>query len=131
MQTLEKKKNLKMLKLMIDKEKREIVPETEKPVRSRTKSSGSYKAKSEHNASVHSKLYADSKTRSIRLKETKQKHILDELTSMSIDNEKRDKFFVPKINDCSKRLASNKRDSKNEKSTSPHVILYEDAVKRK
>ena len=62
------------------------------------------------------------------MKEIKKKHMLDDLLSMSNDNDKREKFFVPIINKSSRRLASKNRQSK---SSSINENLYDDAIERK
>lgn len=55
--------------------------------------------------------------------------MFDELLSMS--NDKRDKFFVPKINESSKRIASKNRKSKSNSKNSINENLYKDAIERK
>lgn len=128
-----------MLQLLIDKEKKEI-SELNKGMNSkrrfvkvdhlfRTKSNSSGQAKSEQNASVHNKLFDDSKQRDIKMKENKKKHMLDELLSMS--NDKRETFFVPKINESSKKIATKTRKSKSNSKNSINENLYNDAVERK
>ena len=128
-----------MLQLLIDKEKKEI-SELNKGLNSkrrfvkvdhlfRTKSNSSGQAKSEQNASVHNKLFDDSKQRDIKMKENKKKHMLDELLSMS--NDKRETFFVPKINESSKKIATKTRKSKSNSKNSINENLYNDAVERK
>lgn len=90
--------------------------------RTRSNTKSSYSSTS---LPVYKKLYDESKLKVARINKYKQKHQNAELKMLSNDlADKREKFFIPKINESSRKMVSAKRNASSTK------ILYDDALQR-
>lgn len=133
MKGYEDRRNHRMMKLMIDKEKKEISElKNMGHAKKRSKTDSSHNS----NSNIHEKLYDDSRLKIMRIKECKHKHKFDDLYSFSNEKgklsskstEERRKFFIPKINKRSKKLI--RKNSKESKPKDTVDILYKDAKHR-
>ena len=81
-------------------------------------------------SSIYDKLYSDFKTRTTRMNQTIKKYKDKELSSLSNDSDSRERFFVPKINEKSRRITT-KKFLNNSGTRSVQNILYKYAMQKR
>ena len=80
---------------------------------------------------MYQKLYGESKLKQDRVKKCHEKHKLDEFRTHTNSLDQRDRFFIPKISNASRKLARKKLNSTSIGKRSHKDALYEDAAIRR